>query len=77
MAEDENKTIETIIGAMEGSVLRFDDPFSPACDPEDWHAVRGILLLPYDDANPEVGDAPKTDSASGSARHSVPPSAKP
>lgn len=30
----------SIIGAMRGSVLRFDDPFSPAADPKDWDAVR-------------------------------------
>jgi hypothetical protein len=28
----------TIIGAMRGSVLRYDDPFAPAADPDDWHA---------------------------------------
>ena len=26
------------IGALKGSVLRFDDPFSPATDPADWNA---------------------------------------
>lgn len=31
----------SIIGAMRGSVLRFDDPFSPAIDPSEWNAVRG------------------------------------
>jgi prevent-host-death family protein len=31
----------SIIGAMRGSVLRFDDPFSPAIDPSAWSAVRG------------------------------------
>ncbi len=30
----------SIIGAMRGSVLRFDDPFSPAADPGDWKAGR-------------------------------------
>ena len=31
----------SIIGAMRGSVLRFDDPFSPAIDAGEWHVVRG------------------------------------
>ena len=30
----------SIIGAMEGSVLAFDDPFRPAAEPSDWNAVR-------------------------------------
>ena len=30
----------SIIGAMRGSVLRFDDPFSSAIDPGAWNAVR-------------------------------------
>ena len=30
----------SILGAMRGSVLRYDDPFSPAADPDDWDAVR-------------------------------------
>ena len=29
-----------IIGAMKGSVLRYDDPFAPAADPSDWNAGR-------------------------------------
>ncbi len=28
----------SVIGALRGSVLRYDDPFSPAADPEDWTA---------------------------------------
>lgn len=27
-----------IIGALRGSVLRYDDPFGPATDPADWSA---------------------------------------
>lgn len=27
-----------LFGALKGTVLRFDDPFAPAADPEDWHA---------------------------------------
>jgi len=30
----------SIIGAMEGSVLSYDDPFLPAADPDDWDANR-------------------------------------
>ncbi|CAN7298370.1 type II toxin-antitoxin system prevent-host-death family antitoxin [Pararhizobium sp. LjRoot235] len=35
-------TIEptSIIGAMKGSVLAYDDPFSPVISPEDWDASR-------------------------------------
>ncbi|WP_064684458.1 type II toxin-antitoxin system Phd/YefM family antitoxin [Rhizobium bangladeshense] len=31
---------KSILGAMKGSVLRYDDPMSPAGEPEDWEAVR-------------------------------------
>ena len=27
-------------GAMRGTVLRYDDPFAPAVDPEEWNAAR-------------------------------------
>ena len=30
----------SIIGAMRGSVLGYDNPFSPSADPSDWTAVR-------------------------------------
>ena len=30
----------SIIGAMEGSVLAYDDPFQPAADPSDWNTLR-------------------------------------
>jgi prevent-host-death family protein len=30
----------SLFGVMEGSVLRYDDPFAPACDPLDWEANR-------------------------------------
>ena len=30
----------SIIGAMKGSVLAYDDPFLPALDPADWNAAR-------------------------------------
>ncbi len=35
---DSGKTI-SIIGAMKGSVLRYDAPFEPAADPADWAIV--------------------------------------
>ncbi|NKL09372.1 type II toxin-antitoxin system Phd/YefM family antitoxin [Rhizobium leguminosarum] len=30
----------SVIGAMKGSVLRYDDPLSPAAEAEVWDAVR-------------------------------------
>ena len=30
----------SIIGAMLGTVLRYDDPFQPAASPSDWNAAR-------------------------------------
>ncbi len=30
----------SIIGAMRGSVIAYDDPFGPAADPADWAATR-------------------------------------
>ena len=30
----------SIIGAMKGTVLRYDRPFDPAIEPEEWHANR-------------------------------------
>ena len=30
----------SIIGAMKGSVLAYDDPFGPAADPSEWNATR-------------------------------------
>ena len=33
-------TGRSIVGAMKGSVLAYDDPFGPAADPSDWNAVR-------------------------------------
>ncbi|HEV2748451.1 MAG TPA: type II toxin-antitoxin system prevent-host-death family antitoxin [Allosphingosinicella sp.] len=36
----ENKERHSIIGAMKGSVLRYDRPFDPAIDPQEWHANR-------------------------------------
>ncbi|MBB2696709.1 UNVERIFIED_ORG: prevent-host-death family protein [Rhizobium pisi] len=38
-ARDPNQP-RSIIGAMKGSVLRYDDPLSPAAEPEDWDAIR-------------------------------------
>ncbi|MGH6986390.1 MAG: type II toxin-antitoxin system Phd/YefM family antitoxin [Caulobacteraceae bacterium] len=36
----EDPAPKSIIGALKGTVLRYDDPFSPAADPEDWEALR-------------------------------------
>jgi prevent-host-death family protein len=33
----------SIIGALKGSVLKYERPFDPACEPEEWNAVRGDL----------------------------------
>ena len=30
----------SIIGAMKGSVLAYDNPFGPAIDPSEWDAMR-------------------------------------
>ena len=30
----------SIVGAMKGSVLAYDDPFQPAADSTEWNAVR-------------------------------------
>lgn len=30
----------SIIGAMAGSVLRYDEPFAPAAGPDQWDALR-------------------------------------
>ena len=30
----------SILGALRGSVLQYDDPLLPAADPADWNAVR-------------------------------------
>ena len=32
--------LTSIWGAMRGTVLRYDDPFAPAVDPEAWDAAR-------------------------------------
>lgn len=31
---------QSIWGAMRGTVLRYDDPFAPAINPEAWDAIR-------------------------------------
>ncbi len=36
----ESRKRRSIIGAMRGSVLRFDDPFGPAVDPNEWNVAR-------------------------------------
>ena len=30
----------SILGALRGSVLQYDEPFLPAADPADWNAAR-------------------------------------
>ena len=30
---------QRIVGALRGSVLRFDEPFAPAADPAEWDAL--------------------------------------
>lgn len=35
-----NQGRPSIIGSMQGSVLRYDDPFEPAIAPEEWDALR-------------------------------------
>ena len=30
----------SIVGAMRGTVLAYDDPFAPAADPSDWSLLR-------------------------------------
>lgn len=30
----------SIVGSMRGTVLRYDEPFAPATDPDDWDASR-------------------------------------
>lgn len=39
--------IKPVCGAMQGSVLGYDDPFGPAADPEDWRPADGTR--PADD----------------------------
>jgi prevent-host-death family protein len=34
------ETRPRIVGALRGSVLRYDEPFAPATDPSDWDAIR-------------------------------------
>ena len=34
----EKRERRSIIGAMKGSVLRYDRPFDPAIDPDEWRA---------------------------------------
>ena len=29
-----------LVGSMKGTVYRYDDPFSPAIDPEEWEVMR-------------------------------------
>ena len=38
--ETNEKPTETESNPLKGSVLRYDDPFEPACPIEDWEALR-------------------------------------
>jgi prevent-host-death family protein len=31
---------KSFVGSMKGTVLRYDDPFAPAIDPEEWNALK-------------------------------------
>lgn len=39
-AESPNEGKPSIIGALRGTVLRYDDPFAPAIAPEEWDAMK-------------------------------------
>jgi prevent-host-death family protein len=39
-ASDEEVLTKPFIGSMKGTVLRYDDPFGPAIDPNEWDALR-------------------------------------
>ena len=36
----ESNDQRSLIGWMKGSVLRYDDPFAPAVDPNEWNALK-------------------------------------
>ncbi len=38
--ETHRKQTEPKSNPLKGSVLKYDDPFEPACPPEDWEALR-------------------------------------
>ncbi len=42
VAEEERPALAETAGRypLRGTVLRYDDPFKPACPPEDWDALR-------------------------------------
>ena len=35
-----NEDAKPFIGSMKGTVYHYDDPFSPAIDPEEWEAMQ-------------------------------------
>lgn len=37
---DDRQRKGSIVGAMKGSVLRYDDPFAPSTETSDWNAMR-------------------------------------
>ncbi len=38
--DNNGKATEPQVNPLKGSVLRYDDPFEPACPAEDWVALR-------------------------------------
>ncbi|MEO8812762.1 MAG: type II toxin-antitoxin system prevent-host-death family antitoxin [Caulobacteraceae bacterium] len=36
----------SIIGALRGSVLRYERPFEPAATPDDWNSARRLSSIP-------------------------------
>ena len=45
MSERDGST-KSFIGLMKGSITRYDDPFEPAIDPNEWEAIREVSGLP-------------------------------
>jgi hypothetical protein len=41
-----DKSSKSLVGLMQGSVLRYDDPFEPAIDPMEWEALGEASGLP-------------------------------
>jgi hypothetical protein len=38
--ERRKPSMDDAVNPMRGAILRYDDPFGPACPPEDWDAIR-------------------------------------
>jgi prevent-host-death family protein len=39
-ARDAGVVSKSLFGSMNGTVLRYDDPFAPAVDPSEWDAMK-------------------------------------